>query len=100
MIRHIVLFELDGFASDDARREHLVAIKQALEALPNEIAVLRHMHVAINLNPNEPYHFLLEAHVDSLQELPLYSDHPAHLRVVRELIAPYKKGRAAIDIEL
>lgn len=99
MIRHIVLFELGGFDSMDAQIEHLRKIKESLEALPRVIGSLENLHVSFNQNPEEPYSFLLEATVKDLSALRDYSEHPAHIAVVKELIAPYKRGRAAIDIE-
>lgn len=97
MIRHIVLFTLEGFPSETEKRVHLLQIKDALEALPDEIEGLKGMKVFLNENAEEPYDFLLEAFLERLEDLPLYAEHPAHMKVVQELIAPYKSARAAID---
>lgn len=100
MIRHTVLFALEGFPSEEAKKEQLQQIKQALEALPAAIDALLSMKVYINCNPEEPYDFLLEATLASMEELPLYAEHPRHQQVVAELIKPYMKLRAAIDCTL
>ena len=44
--------------------------------------------------------FILEADLDTWQDLPLYAEHPEHQSVVKDLIAPYKKGRACVDFEI
>ena len=52
------------------------------------------------MNPSEEYDFMLEADLNSLADVKAYAEHPAHTTVVRELIAPYKAGRACIDFEI
>lgn len=100
MIRHLVTFTLEGFASPDVAQAHLQQIKVALEALPAIIPALKAMHVYPNENPAEAVGFILEADLDSWQDLPLYAEHPDHQKAVKELIAPYKKGRACVDFQI
>lgn len=97
MLKHVVLFALEGFVSPEAKAAHLEQIKKALEALPDRIPALRRMVVHLNQNPREAYDFVLEAYLDSLDELSLYADHPDHLEIVRELIKPHVRARACID---
>lgn len=99
MLRHIVLFQLDGFASPQAKAEHLEQIRVQLEALTQQIECLEGMKVSINCNPQEDFDFVLEALLQTLDEVKNYSEHPAHQRIVKELIAPYKVARACVDIE-
>lgn len=100
MVRHLVTFTLEGFASSDAAQTHLQQIKVALEALPASIPALKAMRVHPNENPDEAVGFILEADLETWQDLPLYAEHPAHQSVVKELIAPYKKGRVCVDFEI
>ncbi len=97
MIRHLVTFALDGFASPEEAQVHLQHIKIALEALPKTIPALKTMMVFPNENPAESVGFLLEAHLETWEDLPLYAQHPDHINIVKELIAPYKIGRACVD---
>ncbi len=99
MIRHIVIFNLDGFASSSEAEQHLLKIKNALEALPQTIEALSAMKVEINSNPKEGYGFILEAHLPTWDSIDLYARHPEHEEVVKALIAPYKKSRACVDFE-
>ena len=100
MVRHFVTFTLEGFDSPTAAQSHLQKIKVALEALPARIHALKAMRVYPNENPAEAVGFILEADLDTWQDLPLYAEHPEHQSVVKELIAPYKKGRACVDFEV
>lgn len=100
MLRHIVLFALEGFESPEQRAAHLEHIKRSLERLPEVIAPLESLSVHLNENPAEAYDFALEAIVPSLEELPAYAQHPEHLRIVQELIKPYLKQRACVDFRL
>lgn len=97
MIRHIVLFALNDFATPQAKQEHLLKLKKALEDLKPEIPQIQDIQVSFNENPNEPYDFVLEVLLNNMEDLPLYAEHPSHVNVVKEYIAPYKKLRAAID---
>ncbi|MDO4722945.1 Dabb family protein [Porphyromonas circumdentaria] len=99
MIRHIVIFNLDGFASAHEAEQHLSKIKVALEALPQTIEPLKAMKVEINTNPKEGYGFLLEAHLPNWESIEVYARHPEHEKVVQALIVPYKKNRACVDFE-
>lgn len=99
MIRHIVIFTLDGFNSREEGEKQLLVIKKALEALPPMIPVLEAMQVSINTNPNEELGFMLDASLPSWESIELYAQHPAHVAVVKEHIAPYKKSRSCVDFE-
>ena len=99
MIRHIVLFTLDGFTDESAKTAHLNAIKTALEALPAEITPLQSLHVGINCNPAEAPTFCLVAEVADMDALKAYATHPKHQKIVKELIAPYMRERSAIDYQ-
>ena len=100
MVCHLVTFTLEGFVSSTAAQSHLQKIKVAFEALPTTFPALKAMRVYPNENPAESVGFILEADLDTWQDLPLYAEHPEHQSVVKELIAPYKKGRACVDFEV
>lgn len=99
MIRHLVIFHLEGFSSEEAKQQQLHHIKTSLEALPTEIDALQSLSVSFNANPDEPQTFILEAMVSDWDALREYSQHPLHVRIVKEQINPYRQGRVAIDIE-
>ena len=57
---------------------------------------LKSIEVGININPKETWDLVLTAIVDTLEDVTIYSSHPAHMAAV-EIIAPYKLERACVD---
>lgn len=100
MVKHIVLFALEGFESGAAKASHLLQLKNELEQLTRQIDILRGMSVHINENPQEQYDLMLEAITSSLDDLAHYSAHPLHQDVVARLIKPYLKSRACVDFTI
>lgn len=96
-IKHIVIFTLRLAGSDQEKKDHLKKIKEALEALPDQIPDLLSMRVAINENPKEATGFILETITRDYEGLASYAKHPAHVAIVEELIAPYKETRSCVD---
>lgn len=100
MVRHLVFFGLDASLLPQDPSAHLQQIKKALEQLPNEIPSLISMEVFPNQNPNESVGFILQAEVEDYQGLQEYAQHPAHVAIVKQLIAPYKTMRGCVDYTL
>lgn len=96
MVKHIVSFKLSGTAEE--RMEVALKFKAALEALPEQIEVLRSMEVGINSNPNESWDVVLTAIVDTMADVDVYAKHPAHVAAAG-LLAGHKDSRACVDYE-
>ena len=96
MVKHIVSFKLTGTAEE--RMEVALKFKAALEALPEQIEVLRSMEVGINSNPNETWDVVLTAVVDTMADVAVYAKHPAHVDAAG-LLAGHKDSRACVDYE-
>lgn len=94
MVKHIVTFQLKG--TDAERREAALKFKAALEALPEQIEVLRSIEVGINENPAESWDVVLTAVVDTLADVDVYAKHAAHVAAA-SIIAPLKANRACVD---
>ncbi|MGO4594815.1 Dabb family protein [Leifsonia sp. 2TAF2] len=97
-IRHVVSWKL---ATGDAteRAEHAARIKRGLESLPAVIPQLRSLQVGIGVVPGDDYDVVLISDFDSLDDIQLYQEHPAHLEVagfIRSVVA----SRAAVDFEV
>lgn len=97
MVKHIVTFKLHG--TDAERRQAAEAFRDALMALPSQIEVLRTMEVGINENPAEEWDIVLTATVDTLQDVAVYSRHPAHVAAA-SIIAGRRESRACVDYTL
>ena len=94
MVKHIVMFKLTGTAEerlDVARR-----FKAALEALPEQIEVLRSIEVGINENPAEEWDVVLTAVVDTMDDVAVYAKHPAHVAAAG-LLAGHREARGCVD---
>lgn len=94
------MFSLSEFENQQKKEEHLKIIKNKLEELTNIIPELKAISVEVNINNAEDYDFLLIADVDNMQDLEAYAKHPAHISIVKEFIAPYKRARACVDFEI
>lgn len=94
MIRHVVTFRLRG--SEAERRAAAMKFKEAIEALPEVIDVLKKVEVGININPAETYDMALIAEAETLADVAAYSAHPAHVAAVG-IIKSMIESRTCVD---
>lgn len=94
MVKHIVSFKLKGSAEE--RLEVAKKFKQALEALPEQIEVLKSIEVCLNENPAETWDLVLVAIVEKMEDVEVYAKHPAHVAAA-SIIANNKESRACVD---
>lgn len=94
MVKHIVTFKLTG--TDEERLSVAKQFKQALDALPAQIEVLRSIEVGINENPAECWDVVLTAVVDTMEDVEVYAKHPAHVAAAG-LLSGHKADRACVD---
>lgn len=100
MVRHIVMFKLEEFASPAEKQAKLDEIKTRLEALIDKIDVLRKIEVKFNCNPEESWDLILITELDSLADVSTYANHPEHVAVAKGIIGPVKADRACVDYEM
>ena len=94
MIKHIVTFKFKG--TEEQRKEVAQKFADALVKLPSQSEQLFSIEVGINVNPAETWDLVLTATAASLEDVAIYSAHPAHQAAVA-IIAPYKEERACVD---
>ena len=94
MVKHIVMFKLTG--TPEERRQVAESFRDALLALPSQIDVLRSMEVGINDNPAETWDVVLTAIVDTMDDVAVYANHPAHVAAA-SLLAGHKADRGCVD---
>ena len=97
MIKHVVTFKFKG--TQEERKEVATKFAEALVQLPDDIPQLKSIEVGLNMNPAESWDLVLTATADSLEDVAIYSAHPAHQAAVA-IIAPYKEARACVDYEV
>ena len=98
MVKHIVLFKLKDEVPADKKLAAMTAFKQAIEALPARIPLIRHIEVGLNINPGETWSIALYSEFDSLDDVKSYAVHPNHV-AAGQLLAAVKESRACVDYE-
>ena len=98
MFRHVALFRWTEDSTDEQRS----AVRSALAELPALIPELRDYRFGpdAGLDPGRNFDFAVVADVDSVEDYRAYSGHPAHVRVLTELLRPILADRAAVQYEL
>lgn len=94
MVKHIVSFKFRG--TPEERLDVSRRFADALLALPARIPCLESMEVGINENPAESWDLVLTAIVPRMEDVAVYSAHPAH-QAAAAIMAPFKEERACVD---
>lgn len=98
MVKHIVLFKLKDEVPDAEKLVVMNKFKEAIEALPAVIPVIRKIEVGLNTNPGETWHIALYSEFDNLDDVKFYATHPLHV-AAGKIIAEAKESRACVDYE-
>lgn len=98
MIHHIVMFRLKETVDRSTADRVYSQFKNAIEALPQEIPGICHIHVGRNVNPEESWDICLRSTFRNLSDLRTYSLHPLHQNAAAAL-KPYVAQRACTDCE-
>ncbi len=99
MVKHIVLFKLKDEVSEAEKILVMNKFKEAIEALPVKISVIRKIEVGLNVNLGESWHIALNSEFDTLDDVKIYAAHPDHV-VAGKILADVKESRACVDYEL
>lgn len=99
MVKHIVLFKLKDEVPIADKLAAMHGFKDAIEALPAKISVIRKIEVGFNMNPDETWSIALYSEFDSLDDVKYYAVHPDHV-AAGKLIANVKESRACVDYEI
>ena len=59
MVKHIVLFKLKDEVPEAEKLVAMNKFKEAIEALPAKISVIRKIEVGLNMNPGEAWRIVL-----------------------------------------
>ena len=91
MVKHIVLFKLKDEVPEAEKLVVMNKFKEAIEALPAKISVIRKIEVGL--------HIALYSEFDTLEDVKFYATHPDHV-AAGKIIAEAKDSRACVDYEL
>ena len=93
MVRQIVLMRWTADASDEAKR----AVAEALLGLKDKIDGIRDVRLGSDLRIREDnFDFAVSVDFDDKAGYMHYRNHPAHIRVVEELIRPVMAERTGV----
>ena len=98
MVKHIVLFKLKDEVPEAEKLVVMNKFKEAIEALPAVIPVIRKIEVGLNTNPGETWHIALYSEFDNLDDVKFYATHPLHV-AAGKIIAEAKESRACVYYE-
>lgn len=98
MVKHIVLFKLKEELPATEKQAVMNQFKEAIEALPAKISVIRKIEVGLNVNPAEAWDIALYSEFDSLEDVKTYAVHPDHV-AAGKLLADVKLNSACVDYE-
>ena len=99
MVKHIVLFKLKDDVPAEEKLAVMIKFKEAIEALPAKISVIRKVEVGLNINPGETWNIALYSEFDTLEDVRYYATHPEHV-AAGKILAGTKESRACVDYEL
>ncbi len=99
MVKHIVLFKLKDEVTATDKLVVMNKFKEAIEALPAKISVIRKIEVGLNMNPGESWHIALYSEFDNLDDVKFYATHPDHV-AAGKIIAEAKESRSCVDYEI
>lgn len=98
MVKHIVLFKLKEEVPADEKLVVMNRFKEAIEALPAKISVIRKIEVGLNINSAETWDMALYSEFDTLDDVKIYAAHPDHV-AAGKILATVKESRACVDYE-
>ncbi|MEG0296248.1 MAG: Dabb family protein [Clostridium sp.] len=99
MIKHIVMWTLKDFAEGNDKKENAKKIKESLEALKNEISVIKFIEVGINNNDSNVYDVVLNSEFETMEDLDIYQKHPAHVKA-GGFVKLVTESRACVDYNM
>lgn len=98
MIKHIVLFKMKAFNSDEEKKQTLTKLQKALLDLKPIVKEIETMEVGLNGNPKEAYDLALISTHKSWADLAVYDQNPDHV-AVKKMIKEVLDTRSAADFE-
>jgi hypothetical protein len=100
MIKHVVLFKLKEFESEDQKAVVRNKIKNALLSLRGKIDELKYIEVGNHFQlQSNSFDLCLITHFDSYEGMEAYQINPEHLKVL-DLIRANMVNRAHVDFEI
>jgi hypothetical protein len=98
MIKHIVMWQIDG-STVDTKQEAITLVKRAFESLNGKIPGMRILEIGVDVsNVDYACDVVLYSEFESDEALAGYASHPEHLRV-KEEIGGVRIARHQVDYQ-
>lgn len=91
MIKHVVMWK---FKKDE--EENMNKFLDSLLKLKDEISVIKHMEIGVNINENNNFDAILISEFESMEDLKKYKEDPRHV-AVSKLCKDIRESRGAVD---
>jgi hypothetical protein len=97
MIRHIIMFKLKDFGSENIKKQKLDDLKKMIDELGLTIKEIVSIEAGINFSTRDvAYDLVLMSIFKTKEDLILYSAHPEHQKLV-EFLKDIKLSSAVVD---
>jgi len=97
MIKHIIMFKLIDFGSQDLKKQKLTELKKMIDELRASITEIVSIEAGINFSTRDvAYDLVLVSDFKSESDLKAYAAHPEHQKLV-EFLKPIKLSSAVVD---
>ena len=94
MLHHVVTFQL----RPEAPADQVERIGEAVTALAATLPEVRSLAIGSDLGLREGNaSFAIAAEFDDVAAFKVYADHPEHIRIIKELIAPHIESRHPVQ---
>lgn len=94
--RHVVMFQW----ADHVDVDHIARVRDALDALPDQIPQIRTYHHGADVGVSEGnFDYAIVADFDRVDDWRTYRDHPAHVLFVEELVKGHVANRSAVQYQ-
>jgi hypothetical protein len=97
MIRHIIMFKLKDFGSENIKKQKLEDLKKMIDELGFTIKEIVSIEAGINFSTRDvAYDLVLMSIFKTKEDLILYNAHPEHQKLV-EFLKDIKLSSAVVD---
>lgn len=99
MIRHVVMWKFKDEAEGKTKEENMQIVRDALFALLPIIPELKLMEIDCDISHTEmSYDMMLTTEFDSVADMKVYAEHPAHKKV-QAYVKAVRESRVVLDCE-
>lgn len=101
MVKHIVMWKVEGHPVHGRKEEVIAKVKAGLESLKGQIEGLIEIEVGTNFNTSESaYDVVLYSTFVDRAALDFYQAHPKHLEVANNLVRQVATSRVVVDYDI